>query len=64
MVLPSDDHFNPDGAIGKRETVRASPTPGEITWICGTAPDRYWVHAAEAREKAPKPNSREFEAWT
>ena len=28
----------------------------------GTAPDRYWVYAAEAREKAPKPNSREFEA--
>src|SRR5205085_1637424 len=30
--------------------------------IGGTAPDRYWVNAAEAREKAPKPNSREFEA--
>jgi hypothetical protein len=28
----------------------------------GTAPDRYWVYAAEAREKAPKPSSREFEA--
>jgi hypothetical protein len=28
----------------------------------GTAPDRFWVYAAEAREKAPKPNSREFEA--
>lgn len=28
----------------------------------GSAPDRYWHHAAEAREKAPKPNSREFEA--
>ncbi|MBI3856343.1 MAG: hypothetical protein HY293_11705 [Planctomycetes bacterium] len=28
----------------------------------GTAPDRYWIHAPEAREKAPKPNSREFEA--
>src|SRR6185503_2093935 len=30
--------------------------------IGGSAPDRYWVNAAEAREKAPKPNSREFEA--
>jgi len=30
--------------------------------IGGTAPDRYWVHGAEAREKAPKPSSREFEA--
>ncbi|HVE38993.1 MAG TPA: hypothetical protein VNM14_03840 [Planctomycetota bacterium] len=30
--------------------------------IGGTAPDRYWVHAAEAREKAPKPSSREVEA--
>jgi hypothetical protein len=30
--------------------------------IGGAAPDRYWVHAAEAREKAPKPSSREFEA--
>ena len=30
----------------------------------GTAPDRYWVNASEAREKAPKPNSREFEART
>ncbi|MBV8880086.1 MAG: hypothetical protein JO332_08995, partial [Planctomycetaceae bacterium] len=28
----------------------------------GSAPDRYWHFAAEAREKAPKPNSREFEA--
>src|SRR6185503_1269649 len=30
--------------------------------IGGSAPDRYWVNAAEAREKAPKPSSREFEA--
>lgn len=30
--------------------------------IGGTAPDRFWIYAAEAREKAPKPNSREFEA--
>lgn len=28
----------------------------------GSAPDRFWHLAAEAREKAPKPNSREFEA--
>ncbi|HEX7897808.1 MAG TPA: hypothetical protein VF950_08615 [Planctomycetota bacterium] len=25
-------------------------------------PDRYWVHAADAKEKAPKSNSKEFEA--
>src|SRR6185503_16609122 len=30
--------------------------------VGGSAPDRYWVHAAEAREKAPKPSSREVEA--
>ncbi len=30
----------------------------------GAAPDRFWHFAAEAREKAPKPNSREFEART
>lgn len=30
----------------------------------GSAPDRYWIYAADAREKAPKPNSREFEART
>jgi hypothetical protein len=28
----------------------------------GNAPDRFWHFAAEAREKAPKPSSREFEA--
>ena len=28
----------------------------------GSAPDRFWHFAPEAREKAPKPNSREFEA--
>jgi hypothetical protein len=32
--------------------------------VGGTAPDRYWLNAAEVREKAPKPNSREFEART
>src|SRR5207237_2668572 len=32
--------------------------------VGGTAPDRYWVNASEIREKAPKPNSREFEART
>jgi hypothetical protein len=30
----------------------------------GTAPDRYWLYAGEARATAPKPNSREFEART
>jgi hypothetical protein len=30
----------------------------------GTAPDRYWHFAPEARAAAPKPNSREFEART
>ncbi|HVR83365.1 MAG TPA: hypothetical protein VMU54_03580 [Planctomycetota bacterium] len=28
----------------------------------GSAPDRFWQFAPEARERAPKPNSREFEA--
>jgi hypothetical protein len=32
--------------------------------IGGTAPDRYWLYAAEARAAAPKPNAREFEART
>src|SRR5262249_37060168 len=30
----------------------------------GSAPARFWHFAAEAREKAPKPASREFEART
>ncbi|HLY74018.1 MAG TPA: hypothetical protein VKU80_07850, partial [Planctomycetota bacterium] len=28
----------------------------------GSAPDRFWHFSPEAREKAPRPNSREFEA--
>jgi hypothetical protein len=34
----------------------------EAAQAIGAAPDRFWVYAAEAREKAPKPQSREFEA--
>src|SRR5205085_27498 len=30
----------------------------------GSAPDRYWHFATEARAAAPKPNAREFEART
>jgi hypothetical protein len=30
--------------------------------IGGAAHDRYWIYAGEARQNAPKPNSREFEA--
>lgn len=40
--------------------LEGSPESAKATG--GAAPDRFWHFAPEAREKAPKPNSREFEA--
>lgn len=39
-------------------------SPESAKAIGGSAPDRFWHFAAEARAAAPKPNSREFEART
>lgn len=40
--------------------LEGSPESAKATG--GSAPDRYWHFAADARAAAPKPNSREFEA--
>jgi hypothetical protein len=39
-------------------------SPESVPATGGSAPDRFWHFAPEARAAAPKPNSREFEART
>ncbi len=39
-------------------------SPEAVKEMGGSAPDRFWHFAPEARAAAPKPNSREFEART